>query len=86
MKNKIPYEKTGLRKSRNPDNALTCGLILNNRKLNRARREKFQRIKSEPEFIKVGEYKTKSGQTKIRYERNPNSIIIKLITHKYKRS
>jgi len=59
-------------------------VILNNRKLNNARRQKFQFVRSEPEYTVVRESKNELGQIERKYKKNPNSIIIKLITHRNK--
>lgn len=52
---------------------------LNCRKLTRGRINNVQYVRSEPEFVLVGEYETKSGDVKNRYKRNPKSVIIKQI-------
>ena len=42
---------------------------------------KVQKIYAEKQRVFVEEYKTKSGQLKNRYKANPNTKVVKIITH-----
>jgi hypothetical protein len=41
-----------------------------------------QSVMSEPQKILIGTYKTKSGQVKNRYKKNPNAKHLKTLWHK----